>query len=176
MHLTEDKIQAFRNEGKSMQTIADAIGCHQSTTPRELKRKTVIQRRSDLTEYEAFFRETGQAIYEKNRARCSAKYKLAQVADFIHFAVEKIQKNHWSPDAICGYVKMNQLFDDDEMVCTKTLYHYIDWGMLPIKSINLPLKVMRSTKKKRSRKNKKVLSKSIEDRPTHVDDRTEFGH
>ena len=35
---------------------------------------------------------------------------------------------------------------------------------------------MRSTKKKRSRKNKKVLGKSIEDRPTYVDDRTEFGH
>jgi hypothetical protein len=63
----------------------------------------VTQRRSNLTEYQAYFPETGQAIYEANRSHCGAKNKLAQVAEFIHFAVEKIQTDHWSPDAICGY-------------------------------------------------------------------------
>lgn len=67
----------------------------------------MTQRRSDLTKYEAYFPEASQAIYENNRANCGAKYKLGSIADFIHFAVEKMQKDHWSLDAVCGYAKMN---------------------------------------------------------------------
>jgi IS30 family transposase len=107
-HLTafnRGQIQALRNEGKTLQAIADAIGFDKSTISRELKRGTVTQRSSDLSEYEAYFPETGQAVYESNRSNCGAKYKLAQVSEFIHFAFEKIQIDQWSPDAIYGYAK-----------------------------------------------------------------------
>lgn len=177
-HLTtfdRGQIAALRNEGKSLQAIADIVGCHKSTISRELKRGTVTQRNSDLTEYQEYFPEAGQAIYEKNRSNCGAKYKVAQVADFIHYAVKKIQEDEWSPDAICGHAKAHELFEGAR-VSTKTLYNYIDAGVLPVKNIDLPLKVMRNTKKKRSRQNKKVLGKSIEERPDHVENRTEFGH
>ncbi len=139
-HLTpydRGRISALCSEGKTLQAaIADVMGCHKSTISRELKRGTVTQRKSDLTEYQAYFPEMGQAIYEKNRSRCGAKYKLAQTATFIHFAVEKMQQDHWSPDAVCGYVKANQLFED-AMVCTQTLYPYIDLGLLPVKNNEL---------------------------------------
>jgi transposase, IS30 family len=177
-HLTpydRGKILALRREGKTLEAIAQVIGCHKSTISRELKRGTVTQKKSDLTEYQAYFPEAGQAIYEKNRSNCGAKYKLADVADFIHFAVEKLQKDNWSPDAICGYAKTHQLFDG-KIVCTKTLYHYIDMGVLPVKNIDLPLRVRRSTRKTRTRKNKKILGKSIEERPASIQERTEFGH
>jgi IS30 family transposase len=177
-HLTpfdRGQIQALRREGKTLQEIADVLGRNKSTISRELQRGTVTQRRSDLTEYQAYFPETGQAIYEANRSHCGAKYKLAQVAEFIHFAVEKIQNDHWSPDAICGYAKTNHLFEGAR-VCTKTLYHYIELGALPVKNIDLPLKVRRSTKKKQTRKNKKILGMSIEERPSHIHERKEFGH
>lgn len=177
-HLTpydRGRIGALRGEGKTLQEVADVIGCHKSTISRELKRGTVTQRHSDLTEYEAYFPETGQAVYQANRARCGAKYKLAQAAPFIHFAVDKMKRDHWSPDAVCGYVKVNQLFED-ATVCTKTLYHYIDLGLLPVKNIDLPLKVSRRPKKKRIRQHKKVLGASIEERPAHIEERQEFGH
>jgi transposase, IS30 family len=93
----------------------------------------MTQKKSDLTEYQAYFLEYGQIIYEKNRSNCGAKFKLADVADFIQFAVEKIQKDNWSADAtFCRYAKTHQLFDG-KIVCTKTLYHYIDMGVLPVK-------------------------------------------
>jgi IS30 family transposase len=177
-HLTafdRGQIQALRNEGKTLQAIADAIGYHKSTISRELKRGTVTQRSSDLSEYEAYFPETGQVVYESNRSNCGAKYKLAQVAEFIHFAVQKIQIDQWSPDAICGYAKAHKLFEGVR-VCTKTLYHYIDLGALPVKNIDLPLKVRRKTKTKRIRINKKILGASIEERPPHIENREEFGH
>lgn len=178
-HLTEfdrGQIQALRKQGKTLQAIADEIGCHISTISRELKRGSVTQRRSDLTEYQAYFAEVGQRIYESNRSRCGAKYKLVQASEFIQYAVEKIQKDHWSPDAVCGYAKTQKLFDGRDMVCTKTLYRYIELGLLPVKNLDLPSKVSRNTKKKRVRQHKKVLGTSIEQRPAHIDKREEFGH
>jgi IS30 family transposase len=176
-HLTafdRGQIQALHKQGKTLQAIADEIGCHKSTISRELQRGSVTQRRSDLTEHTVYFADTGQAVYEKNRSRCGAKYKLAEASEFIQYAVEKMQKDHWSPDAICGYVKAQKQFK--AMVCTKTLYHYIDLGLLPVKNIDLPLKVSRKTKTKRIRQHKKVLGTSIEQRPEHIDEREEFGH
>lgn len=177
-HLTEinrGQIYALHKQGYTMQAIADEIGCHKSTISRELKRGSVTQRRSDLTEHTVYFPDTGQAVYEKNRSRCGAKYKLAEVPAFIRFAVEKMQRDHWSPDAICGYVKARKQFENAS-VCTKTLYRYIDLGLLPVKNIDLPLKVSRNTKAKRIRQHKKVLGTSIELRPAHIDQREEFGH
>lgn len=177
-HLTafdRGQIQALRHEGKTLQEIADVIGCHKSTVSREIKRGTVTQRASDLSEYEVYFPETGQAIYESHRSRCGAKYKLAQAVEFIHFAVEKMKVYQWSPDAVCGYAEVHKLFEGAR-VCTKTLYHYIDLGLLPVKNIDLPLKVRRKTKTKHIRANKKVLGASIEERPPHIDEREEFGH
>lgn len=74
-------------------------------------------------------------MYEKNRSHCGARYKLAQTSAFIRFAVNKMQKDHWSPDAVCGYAKAHKRFEHAR-VCTKTLYHYIDLGLLPIKNID----------------------------------------
>lgn len=62
------------------------------------------------------------------------------------------------------------------MVCTKTLYNYVDLGLLPIKNIDLPEKLRRNTKTKKVRENKKNLGRSIDERPESVDFRTEFGH
>src|SRR5699024_3355891 len=169
------QIQALDQEDKSQQEIADVIGCHKSTVQRELKRGTVTQRNSDLTEYQAYFTQAGQALYEKNRSHCGAKYNLVEAADFIHFAVEKLKKDKWSPDAICGYVEANDLFPDTRL-STKTLYNYIDAGLLPVKNMDLPLKIRRRPKKQRERAHKKQLGKSIEERPSHVEERKEFGH
>lgn len=177
-HLTainRGQIQALHKQDKTLQAIADEIGCHKSTISRELKRGSVTQRRSDLTEHTVYFADTGQAVYDKNRSRCGAKYKLVEASEFIQFAVEKMQNDHWSPDAVCGYVKANNLFKTAR-VCTKTLYHYIDLGLLPVKNIDLPVKVSRNTKTKRIRQHKKVLGTSIEHRPAHIHAREEFGH
>ena len=70
----------------------------------------------------------------------------------------------------------NGTFPRSEMVCTKTLYNYVDLGLLPIKNIDLPEKLRRSTKAKKARENRKILGRSIEDRPEIVELRTEFGH
>ena len=47
-------------------------------------------------------------------------------------------------------------------------YNYIDLGLLSIKNADLPLKLRRSTKHTVVKKHKKILGKSISERPTHI--------
>ena len=61
------------------------------------------------------------------------------------------------------------------MLCTKTIYNYIDKGLMRIRNHNLPEKVSRRPKLKRVRENKKLLGRSIEERSA-IDDKLEFEH
>src|SRR5699024_4074455 len=121
------QIQALYQEDKSLQEIADIIEYHKSSFHRELIRDMVMQRNSDLNEYQAYFTEAGQAVYEKNHAHCGAKYKLAEVVNFIHFAVDRITEDKWSPDTICGHVE-DYVFVPTNRLSNKDLYTYLDAG------------------------------------------------
>ena len=79
-------------------------------------------------------------------------------------------------DASYGKALESGKFRRDEIVCTKTLYNYVDLGLPPIRNIDLPEKLRRNTKVKRVCENRKILCRSIEERPKIVDLRTEFGH
>ena len=65
---------------------------------------------------------------------------------------------------------------EKQIVCTKTLYGYADLGLMNIRNIDLPEKLHRSPKTARVRENKRVLGRSIEERPASIEDCTEFGH
>ncbi len=69
-----------------MQEIADQLGKHKSTISRELKRGTTTQIKSKKITYEAYFSETGQAVYEQHRKSFGKPLKLPQVSDFIEYA------------------------------------------------------------------------------------------
>lgn len=177
-HLTEyDRgiIYAMHKHGKSLQAIADEIGCHKSTISRELKRGSVKQMKTDGTYHEVYFPDAGQRIYEENRKNCGAKLKLDTAIDFIQYVENKILEDKWSPDVAWGYAKRHNLFGDN-MVCTKTIYNYIEQGLIAVKNIDLPMKMRLNTKTKRVRKNKRKLGLSIDERPMEALDRQEFGH
>ncbi|WP_058484826.1 IS30 family transposase [Defluviitalea phaphyphila] len=170
------QIAALLKEGKSQRYIAKKLGRSPSTISREIRRGTTTQLRSDLSSYKQYFPETGQAVYEKNRRNCGAKYKLAQVQKFIKFAEDKILNEKWSPDAVVGLCKRKHEWKDTDIVCTKTLYNYIDKGLLKVKNIDLNLKLRIKPKRKRIRKNRRIMGKSIEQRPKEVQLRKTFGH
>ncbi|KAA0954733.1 IS30 family transposase [Planococcus sp. ANT_H30] len=169
------RIAALLQEGKSPAVIAKAIGCDRSTISREIKRGTVTQMKTGRKIVNAYFPETGQLKYEENRHSCGAKLKLDDAIEFIQYAEIKILKDNWSPDAVCGSAALHEQFEG-KRVCTKTLYNYIELGYIGVKNIDLPMKVRLNTKKRRIRVNKRVLGRSIEERPEAVEERAEFGH
>jgi IS30 family transposase len=170
------KIKALLEEGLSASQIARKLGRHRSTISREIKRGTTTQIRSDLTTYETYFPETGQAVYEKNRLACGKKPKVLQVQPFLQYAEDKILKEKWSPDAVVGAARREDKFDKASMVCIKTLYSYIDKQILNVRNIDLLLKTRRKPKKSVSRIHKRLYGKSISERPKTMEERKEFGH
>lgn len=80
-----------------------------------------------------------------------------------------------APDPICGEARQSGKFA--ETVCTKTLYDYIDQGLLKVRNIDFLLKVKRKGhNQKRKQQHRRLYGRSIEEHPEAVDRREEFGH
>jgi IS30 family transposase len=197
-HITEGKkrkhlnveerktIERMLREGASKGKIARALCRDESTIKREIKRGSVAQRKSnpyeskhpnrpEFIEYMVYFADAGQRVYEEHRQNCGSKNKVIACAEMVSFVESKIMgPEKWSPDAAIGYAKANDLYPD-QMISTKTFYNWIDEGLVRVKNIDLLLKVRRKPKSRR-RERKKVLGKSIEERPAAVEGREEFGH
>lgn len=168
-------IECWHNDGKSNREIGKRLGRHHQTIANELKRGTTTQIKENKKVKQLYFADTGQTVYIKNRRRCGAKSKLISAYDFINYACKQIIEFNWSPDAIVGFVKSLGVFGKN-IVSTKTLYNYIDSGILPIRNHHLKMKVRLSPIKKIIRQNKKELGKSIDLRPDSINNRQLFGH
>ena len=166
-------IQTRLKDGWTPNRIAKEIGCAPNTVRNEIKRGTVSLYRGNVFRYKA---SAGQATYEKNRAACCRHYDFLEKSPFISYVEEHFFEDKWSLDGCVHRALKDGSFIREQIVCTKTLYNYADLGLLRIKNIDLPEKLRRSPKVTRVRENKRVLGRSIEERPSSIDDRTEFGH
>lgn len=165
--------------GDSNREIARKLYRPHSTVNNEIKRGSIKQskivngQRIDFTKYDAY---AAQGFYQCNRERSVRGYKLARISKFIEYAVKKIRYEKWSPDAVVGYVLIQGLFTREEIVSAKTLYNYIDLKIIDLTNFDLLRKVSMKARKQRLKANKMVLGDSIENRPEHISDRSEFGH
>lgn len=156
-----------------------------STIKREIKRGTVKQVKKNTycskklnvpenIEYERYFPDVGQKVYDTNRLRCGAKNKILLCSKMVAFVEEEIKSDKKrSPDSVIGYAVTNNLFPNT--FTTKTYYNWIDDGLVNVKNIDLILKLRRKPKSPR-RERKRILGKSIDERPASVLEREEFGH
>lgn len=175
-HLSyEDRviIQLRLKDNYSIRAIAREIGCSPTTVSNEIKRGTVLMYKNHSPHYRA---KAGQTVYDNNRSHCGRNYDFIEKSDFINYVTKHFFEDDWSLDACFGRAIAYNEFSRDEMVCVKTLYNYVDAGLIGIKNHNLPEKLSRSTKKKRSNENKRKLGRSIEERDADIDTRKEFGH
>lgn len=175
-HLTKEErviIQTRLKDGWNCNQIAREIGCSYNCIKNEIKRGTTLLYHGKVKRYKA---STGQQVYENNRSNCRKKSKLIMCIQFIRHVEKQVREAHWSLDACVGDALENSVFKREEMVCTKTLYNYVDAGLMKIKNIDLPEKVSRKQKHERVRINQRKLGDSIEERSEQIDRREEFGH
>ncbi len=170
------EIKGLHKQGLSMRAIAESIGCSPSTIFYELRRGTAPRtgKRGRVPSYSA---KRGQKCYEERRKNCHRPSQMTACKDFIIWMVGKVRSEEkWSIDACVGYAKRHQLFPAEELVCTKTLYHWLRKGLLPISLFDVPEVLKRKQNKPKSHKNSRVYGESIENRPESIGERTEFGH
>ncbi len=168
-------IQLRLKDNYSPYKIAQELGRASNTIRNEIKRGTVAQIVQGKT-IMVYLADAGKANYDKHRKNCCPPFKRLVCNDFIEYVCNHMKNHNWSVDACFGTALQTGDFKRNEIVCTKTLYNYIDLGLLAVKNIDLPIKLRRNTKPKRVRTNKRKLGTSIEERPEHILTRQEFGH
>ena len=167
------KIELLADEGKTAYAIAKLLNRPINTITNELRRGTVDQIKQGKL-VKIYYADAGQAKYEANRRNTGRRYELLQCSEFVSHVEKMMIEEGWSVDAAVGRATATGKFD--KMLCTKTIYNYIDLGLMKVKNTDLPLKLKRHTKGIRVRTNKRKLGDSIENRPSHVESREEFGH
>lgn len=179
------KIEAWKSQKEplSNNAIAKLLGRARQTIHTEIKDGSIRQirrqkQRGKTYEYERFVysAKAGQVAYENVRLHSVKQPKWVNAPEFMAYADQMMKDKKFSPDAVVGRAKRENLFPHEDLPSTSSLYHYIDLGLMNTRNIDLHLKVRRSPKKARINKNKRILGELIEKRPDVVDRREEFGH
>lgn len=168
-------IKILRKLGYSLRAIAKEVNCSPSTVLYELKRGTG-QRAGSRGRFPEYSAKRGQCSYQINRSRCHRKAIALNGNPFIDWLIQKVLTERWSIDACVGYARKNKLFPTELIVCTKTVYRAVWSGQIRLSPMDLPEALKRSSKHNRIRSNKKVLGRSIEERPADVSKRITEGH
>ena len=181
-HLSERqryKMEALLESKIAIKEIALALGCNRSTIHREIKRGTLKRIQTDLTEKKKYRANVGQAAYLRQHPNRERTLKIGKDRLLEEHIRTKITKDRFSPDAIIGEIKAKGL-KFQGMICTKTLYNYIDAGIFS----GIGHKDLWEKSKHKKRLYKTVVrvttknrrAKSIEERPQRVNDRSEYGN
>lgn len=181
-HLSERqryKMEALLESKIAIKKIALVLGYDRSTIHREIKRGTIKRIQTDLTEKKKYRANVGQADYLKQCPNRERSLKIGKDRLLENHIRTKITQERFSPDAIIGEIKAKDL-KFEGMICTKTLYNYIDAGIFS----GISHKDLWEKRKQKKRSYKTVVrvttrnrrAQSIEERPKEVNNRSEYGN
>lgn len=182
VHLSERdrfKIEGFLESNMGVDKIAKILGRNRSTIYHEKRRGTIRRLGYDFIEKDVYRANVAQADYEKQGRNKERSLKIGKDKDLEDYIRYKILKKKFSPDATIGEIKLKGLKFKNQ-ICTKTVYNYIDAGILS----GISNKDLWQKKDKKKRKYKTVSRvntknrdcRSIEDRPLKINNRLEYGH
>ena len=132
-HLSEyerGEIYAMIKLGCSISSIARHLKRSRTTIYNELKRGRIEQIKNGHKVI-VYYPDAGQTQYEKNRKNSKKKFKVLECIDFIKFVEKSFKEQYWFLDECYCRAKSEKIFKN--MVCTKTLYKYVELGILNIK-------------------------------------------
>jgi len=173
------KIEWCIEAKKSIKEIGELLGRDRSTIYREIKRGSVNLLSYDLRRVSSYKADAGQMRYEEASKNKERSLKIGKDRELERYIRRKILKEKYSPDSVIGEIKRKKL-KFKGMICTKTLYNYIETGIFADIS-NEDLWEKRKRRKRKYRKIKKVclrnkLAPRITERPKEANERLEYGH
>ena len=181
-HLNETeryKIEGYLQDKKKVKEIAELLGRNKSTIYRELNRGRVSLLDTELRKKACYKADAGQLRYEEAGKNKERSLKIGKDKLLEQHIRKKILNNRYSPDAVIGEIKRKGL-KFKGMICTKTLYNYIDAGIFSdITNENLWQK--RNRKKRGYHPIRRVClrnktARRITERPLEANERLEYGH
>ena len=181
-HLNEReryKLEGHLEAKLSIKEISKKLNKHPATVYREIKRGLIMRVGYELDEYQAYRANVAQKDYDKKVTNRERSLKIGKDQQLEKYIRRKILRDKKSPDAVIGQIKRKGL-KFKGMVCTKTLYNYVEQGIFSGVS-NANLWEKRKQKKKKHRRIQRIslrnkMCRSIENRPLEITDRLEYGH
>lgn len=179
-HLTyKDRIKIeilYTDQGiKNKAEIARRVGFHRSTISREIKRGMTKQKNYDWSYSEVYRADLGQTIKDENAKRKGPNLVISKDSDLADYIETEIE-NGYSPEIIANWIKKDDSFKIK--ICAKTIYNYIDRGILLVSHEDLICGKYkkRKTKKESKRTTRQKIGRTIHDRPEVAENRDEVGH
>lgn len=182
VHLKEPeryKIEVLLADKKKPDEIARILKRSRSTIYAEITRGTRIRLGYELKEKKEYRADIAQRDYRNKGRNKERGLKIGSDRELEEYIRKKILNEKQSPDAIIGGIKILGL-KFEGMICTKTLYNYIDAGIFT--GITNETLWEKRKRKKGKYKNIRRISLnnrtglSIERRPVAANDRSEYGH
>jgi IS30 family transposase len=179
-HVTKEErvvIERMSRGGRPPRDIAEVLGRHRRTIERELVRGRVEHRDSEWRVKQVYSSDRGQDVHDLNATARGPQLKLGSNAELVQFVCHRIVEHKESPDVVAFRMREAGI---EGAVCTKTLYNYIDQGLIAgVSNETLWEKRHRHHRPRRIlQRYRKTPQKrmSIESRPEHVERREQFGH
>ena len=171
------KIASMIHSGAKQCRIAAALHVSESTISRELRRATYVHMNSNLTTVVRYNPEGAQARYDANKTAKGVPLKIGSDHKLAAYIENKIADDKYSPCAVLEEIA-TQGIQFTVTLCRATLYKYIDNEVF-LRITNKDLPFQGSRRKHRTRHVRAARAskgESIEKRPEHINDRSEFGH
>jgi len=168
--------QHKQSKVKFMRTLAASVHTCLSNLYKIIKSGLIEVLNYNLTTRVEF---SSDVAYSNRQTIIPNNSKLLKSSGFLNIVIKRFKrmKGLESIETIINSLKVNNkdLIKSMETISVKTFYNYVNKGLLEIKRMDLPVAVKR---KKRPEKKEYIKTKgtSISERPTWINDRSEFGH
>ena len=166
----------YNIQDKNYTEIGEELNCHRTTISREIKKGEVELDNGDGTTRKEYVPEIAQKVYEFNNSNKGPDLKIDKNKELAEFIEEKIKELR-SPAAVAKDIEESDKFKIQ--LHWKTIYNYIDKGVLNIERSDLPhgnYKTGKDRPKESASTTRRKEGRTIRDRPEEADTREEFGH
>ena len=167
------EISIKTNKTLFMKQLAQDVGTSLGNLYKIIKVGTVTISNSDLSTRQEF---SARAAFNARRKHGNASHnlKLHKVSDFLEDVCNYVLKHK----KICSIDEAVNIFKHKyphAHVCTKTVYNYVHAELIQIKKMDC-LEIVGRKQPRKHKKAKRHKGTSIDLRPPHINDRSEFGH
>ena len=179
-HLTFTNRQELERMLKAklpIKQIALALGVHNSTIYREIKRGECVQRNEDWTYRTEYAPELSETKYRENLKEKGVPLKIGKDHELANYIESRIVDDKLTVREVLGEIKRKQI-PFSTSISVNTLYNYIEKGLfLRLSLKHLPFRGKRKKKERKEQKQRKLpRGLSIEKRPAEIAERKTFGH
>ena len=180
LNFNERKIieHLYNIQNKSKAEIGRELERHRTTISREIEKGKVELRNTDYTIREEYVAEKAQKQYDNNATAKGPKIKIAKDHEMADFIEDKIKEDKHSPEVIANEIKEDDEFETE--LHWKTIYNYIDKGILLVERDDLTYGNYSKTKTTRNREkistSQRKEGRKISDRPEEAEKREQLGH